>query len=354
LHSLAASTNVDSQPIFLEPFNGFSDATEDPSQRSGISYPKLDLPPSDTGSAHSGRQFDHGSNFGDRSSNKPEDSDASKNKVTGTSFRHGSDNDHGTTPQKDPTRRKRSPSELSDDSFPSMTKVWVTASANSSQSPVNQAAKSSSMKASKRRFVFDSGDEDSTRRSDESESFEDGDDGPQRRLSKLAHKLVDKPIEKPSPKEKASLRRDTRPPSSAPIKTERASPTPATRVSKPTRPNKSYSARSTESAFEIPEGSQVVSLLTSSPEPEAEEHYAEDSIDETYEEPGMPSGSGWVRKSRVRRRGSSVPAPNAAQESPPKRFASSQKPAVTGNGEKRTSAVLSSLLRAEKRTLNMW
>lgn len=42
----------------------------------------------------------------------------------------------------------------------------------------------------------------------------------------------------------------------------------------------------------------MVTLLTSSPEPEVEEHYAEDSIDSTYqeEEEDLPGGSGWVKK----------------------------------------------------------
>jgi hypothetical protein len=51
----------------------------------------------------------------------------------------------------------------------------------------------------------------------------------------------------------------------------------------------------------IPEGSQVVSLLTSSPEPEVEEHYLDDSKDSTYAGHGndsdaSPVGKGWLRK----------------------------------------------------------
>lgn len=44
----------------------------------------------------------------------------------------------------------------------------------------------------------------------------------------------------------------------------------------------------------------MVTLLTSSPEPELEEHYAEDSMDSTYEDQeedeDLPDGSGWVKK----------------------------------------------------------
>lgn len=56
-----SSQLFDSQPLVLEPFNGFSDdATEDPrSETNRVEYPRLtDALPSDTGSARSGRQPD--------------------------------------------------------------------------------------------------------------------------------------------------------------------------------------------------------------------------------------------------------------------------------------------------------
>lgn len=84
-----------------------------------------------------------------------------------------------------------------------------------------------------------------------------------------------------------------------------------------------------------------MSLLTSSPEPELEEHYAEDSIDETYEEPHLPTGSGWVKKARTRR-GVGNLAASEAQDSEPAKAASSQF---------KQSAALRSLLRAKKKVL---
>lgn len=59
----------------------------------------------------------------------------------------------------------------------------------------------------------------------------------------------------------------------------------------------------------------MISLLTSSPEPEFVEDYAEDSVDETYDEvKGLPTGAEWVKKncrpqrSRKGLRGQSLPA----------------------------------------------
>ena len=53
--------------------------------------------------------------------------------------------------------------------------------------------------------------------------------------------------------------------------------------------------------FQIPEGSQVITLSSSPPSSPAQENYAEDSLDETYEDerPSLPRGPGWVQKNRV-------------------------------------------------------
>ncbi|AEO57188.1 hypothetical protein MYCTH_2056315, partial [Thermothelomyces thermophilus ATCC 42464] len=82
-------------------------------------------------------------------------------------------------------------------------------------------------------------------------------------------------------------------------------------------------------------------------ESELEEHYAEDSIDETYEDSDMPTGPGWVTKARAPR-GVSVPASSATRDSAPKRVSSSQPQQTV---DKRTMSALNSLLRAKKRVL---
>ena len=77
-------------------------------------------------------------------------------------------------------------------------------------------------------------------------------------------------------------------------KRDRASP-PSHRTRRRTQPSSSQ--------YSIPPGSQVVSLLSSSPEPDVTEVYAEDDIDETYDDTPLPDGSGWIKKTRSGSRG---------------------------------------------------
>ncbi len=70
-------------------------------------------------------------------------------------------------------------------------------------------------------------------------------------------------------------------------------------VSPPILPKTKRRSARRRSPFAIPAGSQVVSLLNSSPEPEYEENYADDSIDETYDEPsGVSQDSTWEQRER--------------------------------------------------------
>ncbi|KXH38814.1 hypothetical protein CNYM01_05993 [Colletotrichum nymphaeae SA-01] len=70
----------------------------------------------------------------------------------------------------------------------------------------------------------------------------------------------------------------------------------------------------TASPFVVPPGSQVVTLSSSPPSSPLEENYAEDDVDEDYEEnnsSSLPRGSGWVQKSKPAKanpRAKSVPA----------------------------------------------
>lgn len=115
-----------------------------------------------------------------------------------------------------------------------------------------------------------------------------------RGYSNIAQKLAAKPIEKPATT-KSSLKA---------ARTSTGPPPPRPRIARPR-------SVQPQSSYVIPEGSQVISLVSSSPEPEIVEDYAEDSIDETYKEPDLPSGPGWVSKKWSARRGGNLPGPAA-------------------------------------------
>ena len=152
-----------------------------------------------------------------------------------------------------------------------------------------------------------------------------GNQGQSRRLSTVAQRLVDKPIEKPLARRPQTNNQSLVPPSSSAklVKLEKGVPPPP-------RPRIPRSQRSTQqeqpaSPFSIPQGSQVVSLLTSSSEPDVEEDYAEDDVDETYHDDGsqdLPSGAGWVTKkrntTRNASRGFSMPPASAAAAAMPR------------------------------------
>jgi hypothetical protein len=330
--SQTTSNNIDSQPILLEPFHGFSDAVSEPPEEGRVAYPNSDLPPSDTGSIHSGRQVDpdYSIELGNDSFKGLDDGGVASSSV----LHHDSDN-----------KQEGSESDSSDASFPSLSELWPTASTSESKSPGKADAVSAS-KAWKSDVVPDLEYEEVMRRLDNDDLSEvDNEDQQQQQLSKLAQKLVDKPIEKPTPKKPAQQKGRSKPPTAPHIKTERASPNPATPGS---RAQSRKSARVTSPSFVVPQGSQVVSLLSSSPEPEMEENYAEDSMDETYQEPSsLPKGPGWAKKSRSRR-DTSMPAPSTAREVPTrKRFASSQ----SKQGAASKEAVMNSLERAKRKVL---
>ncbi|KAJ4302496.1 hypothetical protein N0V88_002642 [Collariella sp. IMI 366227] len=348
---------IDSRPILLEPFHGFSDPVSEPYGERGITYPKLDLLSSETGSLHSVRQI--GSDFrielGNDTFHGLDDGPAAAGSIPEDEGDHDQDGPVGSD-GVDHSSDDASDSDSSNASFPSLSEVWITASTSSSKSP-SQKGVMAAITARRshvsedleyheviRRLDSSNGtseveaadtSEDDT---DNSESDAEGDAEnrfPQQ-VSTLAHKLVNKPIEKPIPKKQIHG-----------VKMERGFSNAAKQRSRAISPKSEKSARSFESSFVPPEGSQVVSLLTSSPEPVLEEHYAEDSIDETYKKSSMPTGSGWVKKSRAQR-SVSVPASSTARDAAPKRVTSSQSRA-TGNADKRSASAMSSLLRAKKK-----
>jgi hypothetical protein len=187
--------------------------------------------------------------------------------------------------------------------------------------------------------------EEAMRRLEDSDvSDQDENQRVQPRDSRLARELVVKPVERPSPKRPTQRTGASDLVSIGPrIKAERASPGHSS--ARPARTNAGRSARHASSPFVIPEGSQVVSLLSSSPEPEVEEYYAEDSLDETYEDPDLPSGPGWVKKARPRRgEGKKPPPPPEVPDAQPLK-------AGTASQAKQNGA-LNSLLRAKSKVMS--
>ena len=325
-----STSNSDSQPVRLQPFYGFSDPTQEPPDERQVAYPTLNIPPSDTGSLHSGRQVDpdFSIDLGHDSLHIDDPATMSRSTIGRTDdernmMRGEAEHDGGSTSEAD----------LSDSSIPSLSDMWTSASTIGTKPSLKHTGMSTLKPNVTPNFAY----EGARRHRGNSELFENDNTKP---ASKLAQKLVEKPIEKPTPR-KVKQKEQASKASPAPhIKNERASPSPD-RIA---RANSSACS----SPFVVPKGSQVVSLLTSSPEPEIEEDYAEDSIDETYKETSMPTGSGWVKKPRARR-GVSMPAASPAQDTAPGRFTASQSKQPT---DKRTTAALSSLLRAKKKVLS--
>jgi hypothetical protein len=344
LPSLTTSNNIDSQPILLEPFHGFSDSISDPHDghdEPRVVYPSLDVPPSETGSLHSGRQVDpdFSIELGTRDESLHEVDDLA-GVSRSTLGRHSDNEEAPVVKQSVHDGDSGSQSDSSASSFLSLSELWPpSASTNGSKKSPSKSAAMAAFKARKTDVAPDLEYEEAMRRLDSSGDISEEDDRVQ--LSELAQKLVDKPIEKPTPKKPSQKKGPLKLATAPDIKTERASPSPAPSV-------RTSSNRTVRASGSPPEGSQVISLLTSSPEPELEEHYAEDSIDETYEEPGLPSGSGWVRKERARR-GVSMPAPTVQQDAAPKRLASSQ--SGKQSQDKRTSEALDSLMPARRKVL---
>ncbi|KAH6838383.1 hypothetical protein B0I37DRAFT_449784 [Chaetomium sp. MPI-CAGE-AT-0009] len=327
LPSQLTSNNSDSQPIQLQPFYGFSDPTPEPPEEGQVAYPTLNIPPSETGSLHSGRQLDPDFSI-DLGHDSLEDLDGPAT-LSRSTIGRTDDEQNMAKEEADHDGKSTSDADLSDSSIPSLSDMWTSASTIGSKPPTKPIT--SALLARKPNITPNPGYGDDVRRV-----------APP---SKLAQRLVEKPIEKPTLK-KANQKQKASKTSPAPhIKTEHASLSP----DHVARAKFNMTRGSSSLPFSVPEGSQVVSLLTSSPEPEIEEHYAEDSIDETYKETSMPTGSGWVKKPRARRGVSVPPASPPAQDTAPQRFTSSQS---KQNTDKRTTAALSSLLRAKKKVLS--
>lgn len=281
-----SSMSVDSQPIILEPFHGFSDGIKEDASEDPVQYPTLDLPPSDIGSIHSGRQPDPDFSI-DLGNTSPDRLDSVDDGPLPPPRAK-------TPPVKEEKKVKKvSPakSDTSTNSFPSLSEIFLTASTQATQitqSSTSQEAISSALKARKSDVAFDLEYEEAMRKLDDSFTSSDSDVKTLKvgikRSPDTARNLLRKPIEKPTVKR-------------APVKEELVKseiPKASTKLAKASTQRTEASTRPLRStrksdSFVIPAGSQVVSLVSSSPEPELEENYAEDDVDDTYEADSFPS-----------------------------------------------------------------
>jgi hypothetical protein len=189
------------------------------------------------------------------------------------------------------------------DSFPSLSEVWCTAvTSRTTQTPVKAVAmtKIEGRTADAHR---DREYEEAMRQLDESDndSLEDADSIMNDVGGRVSSPEATKPfkeIPKRLPFRRTALSSEA----------SRQAPSDDHPISPP-RLLRSRSQNHPSGQSYLPDGLQVISLLTSSPEPEIMEDYAEDSIDETYEEEiGLTSKFKRLKKNRAGLRGTSVPA----------------------------------------------
>ena len=193
---------------------------------------------------------------------------------------------HKKSPSPRPSLRSSSP-------FPSLEEIFHTAATSrQTQSPARWTQQSvlQSLRPGKGDLEY----EEAMRKLDEGE--DDSDRSPDRNKSLRSlfpNATQPEPSKTPSSLQPVKVE--------APVKTERsATPPTSQRVKR-------------ESPFVIPEGSQVVELSSSPPSVQFVEHYADDSVDGTYQDNSVPQGSGWVQKNfMTRSRGKSVPAAAAS------------------------------------------
>ncbi|RKU49504.1 hypothetical protein DL546_008545 [Coniochaeta pulveracea] len=296
-----------------------------------VAYPQL-LVPSSASSAHSGRQPDprFSRDWSHDDMLRPVDE-------TGDEIIHdsrGQQEDNSVeidmTPTKLTPTSQDTDGSLSLDSSPLPSLGEIFSSARSSQGPARPIL-SAAVEARKPVAKQDLDYEEAMRLVDEGEDMDDGEvwseqnSQSKRELStKVSHSVAI------STTRTSSLGREQR----ALCRTLKVepreeagsaiSPMVAARSSKP----------SVTRRFVVPSDAQVVSLVTSSPEPELQENYAEDSIDSTYEDHEQDArlftGSGWVKKINPprkygTRRGASV----SVLPSDNRRMTENRRPAVS-------------------------
>lgn len=264
---MVGATEVDPEPSLPEaPTLSIRSASPDPEdenqseaeqQTPAVDYPQLPQPPSSVSSSiRSGRQPQSGHGPGesiaaDDASIMPETAPSAQDvKPKTEAADDGSSEDHQPDGSSSP--------------FPTLNEIWHTARTSKQiQSPL----KSSQMSAlGKRKARVNTEYEEVMRRLDEGEDS----DGPAADGNKSIRSLF-------------------------PHATQPSTAVPPAADGRPRR------SQRRSAPFQIPEGSQVITLSSSPPSSSLEEDYAEDSLDETYEDEGssLPRGSGWVQKNRT-------------------------------------------------------
>ncbi|KAK1633962.1 hypothetical protein BDP81DRAFT_473543 [Colletotrichum phormii] len=281
-------------------------------------------PPSSMSSIRSGRQVDpddFGFNMGDDDVQQMSDNG------------HGSPSVDASTPRPQvhtPTREKDTPEPNSGEksSLPSLESLFKTASQRNSQKNTQSPSKSQSTKPQMRQI--DEADED--------EENEEEDDETPRKFGKTRKTLFPN-----------SSQPDSESPDLPDLKPTAKSAPSSFIETEDVQPRLLRERVRTGSPFVVPPGSQVVTLSSSPPSSPLEENYAEDDVDEDYEEnnsSSLPHGSGWVQKNKPPKanpRAKSVPAarPTAKTATTGRPVSSSSmpaRPAAKGKGPCKSSA----------------
>jgi len=339
--ALPAGTSTSSRHRLVAGKNGAELPSDMDTAPKAVAYPKLDVQPSPVSTTHSGRQpdADFGADWTAGSFNPLEDT-ADESMVLGNTPQN-SRGGNGNWKKSRKSAMTSSPASAASvssiGSLPSLSEIFSTArsSHNNGQSP-SKAAVLSAIGARKSETIRDHDYEEMMRRLDEGDgqSNDENDspvdekkfaastaglngDGKSKPTKRSVFQRRTRRQSKNTPSVEAAAEEDTSslrspsPISSFILPSEGAmapkkekddgnpySP-PADRPrSPPSRPQTRRRAQQQSSSqFSIPSGSVVMSLMTSSPESAVIEHYAEDHIDETYEDPSpLPDGSGWVKK----------------------------------------------------------
>ncbi len=188
----------------------------------------------------------------------------------------------------------RSESLSSVNSFPSLNEVWATAeTSHSARSPAKSAALSAAM-VRKSGVNRDLEYEEAMRRldngDDNSSAGNKSDTDSQARV-KVKMEASSQSMHKSWPPQKLEKPQHERARTTANTERDLSPAPPAVSASRERTPR--------AEGYTAPPGSQVIVLVSSSPEPEFAESHAEDSIDESYDEAkGRHSSRGWKRRDR--------------------------------------------------------
>ena len=181
----------------------------------------------------------------------------------------------GTEPEKKEKESTPEPqadnhNDASSSPFPSLEEIWHSANTQSQQNP----SQFSVFKGKQDDGAYD----EAMKRLDEGEESDASLD-PNKSIRNLFPNAT-QPVSADKPDKFSTPRRD-----------------PATPVKPRAKADKA------KSPFKIPPVSQVIDLDSSPASPRFAEHYADDSLDETYDDrsSSLPHGPGWVQKSRPRR-----------------------------------------------------